>query len=154
MARAVSKRVKLNLAALDQLQFAVAVGMERLALEIVEEAAPKAPDSTGRGTIAKTGGHVVLNGSRKVGGTASKPRSFDTRRRGIISAVAGFGSPLAHLHERGTVGRTQDESGRFTGVLPPRPFLLPATTHVVKSMGPVIGAAIKEAGFSKPGGAA
>ena len=121
--------------------------------EIVAEAAPKAPDDPNTPTsIAKTGGHVVLNGTRKVGGTASKPRSYRDRRKGIIVGIAGFGSPLAHLHERGTVGRVQEGTGRFTGSLPARPFLLPATTRVVKGMGPTIGRAIQEAGFSKPGG--
>ena len=151
MARAVSKRVKLNLAALDKLQFAVAVGVDRMMSEIIAEAAPNAPDDPSTPTsIAKTGGYVVLNGTRKVGGNASKPRGYRDRRKGIIVGIAGFGSPLAHLHERGTVGRIQDATGRFTGALPPRPFLLPATTHVVKSMGATIGRAIQEAGFGKP----
>lgn len=162
MARKPSKRVVLNLAALDQLQFAVAVGLERLGQGIIEESqsrAPRGPDvvtTTASGKkktrvhLADTGGYVVLNGSRKVGGSASKPKSFDTRRKGIISVVAGYGSPLAHLHERGTAGRVQKKTGRFTGVLPARPFLLPATAHAVDDMARAIGDAIRDAGFSKP----
>ena len=170
MARAPSKRVLLNLAALDKLQFAVAVGVERMCQEVLDQATPKVPrgaDVFSKGsTITRkhtrdSGGYLVLNGSRKVGGNASKPNSFDTRRKGIISGVVGYGSPLAHLIERGTVGRVQystsaspPDEQRYTGAMPATPFLLPAVTRVVHDMAPTIGRAIAEAGFTKPDGAA
>lgn len=153
--RATSKRVKLNLAALDRLQFAVAVGVGTLMEAIIEEGRPHIPDDpTTPTSIVKTEGWLVMNGTRKVAGPGSKPRSFSTRRPGMISGIAGYGSPLAHLHERGTAGRVQEGTGRFTGVLPARPWLLPATTTVVQRMGAAIGRAIQDAGFSKPGGPA
>lgn len=151
--RATSKRVKLNLAALDQLQFAVAVGVGTLMEGILDEARPHIPDDPSTPTsIAKTEGWLVMNGTRKVAGSGSKPRSFSTRRPGMISGVVGYGSSLAHLHERGTIGRVQESTGRFTGALPARPYLLPATAKMVKEMGATIGRAIADAGFSKPGG--
>lgn len=151
MARAPSKRVKLNLAALDQLQFAVAVGLGAIGEQILVEARPRIPDDPSTpNKIADSGGWLVMNGSRKVAGAGSKPRGFDTRRRSIVGLVVGYGSPLAHLHERGTIGRVQESTGRFTGALPARPFLLPATGKVIREWGPTIGKAIQDAGFSKP----
>lgn len=150
MPRKPSKRVKLNLAALDRLQFAVAVGVGHIVEETLDIARPRIPDDPATpSSIAKTEGWLVLNGSRKVAGTGSKPRGFDTRRKGIIAGIAGYGSPLSHLHERGTVGRVQESTGRFTGATPASPFLLPAVTQAVKRLGPVVGKAIEAEGFSK-----
>lgn len=150
MPRKPSKRVVLNIAALDKLQFAVAVGLERFAQEVLEGATPIPDDPETKSSIEKTGGYVVLNGSRKVGGTGTKPRSLDTRRKGIITVAMGYGSPLAHIFERGTVGRVQKSTGRFTGAITPQPFLLPSIQRAVSDIAPIIAQAVADEGFGKP----
>jgi len=85
MARAPSKRVKLNLAALDQLQFAVAVGMGYLAEGIIEAAAGKVPDDPSTpSSIRKTEGWVILNGSRNINFTME----LVVKDVGLFQAVA------------------------------------------------------------------
>lgn len=143
----IDKRVILNRQALDKLHLAVAEGLEQIGIATLEMAAPHVPDdpSTAR-RIVDTGGWAVFMGSKKVGGTATKPRTLRTGRAGVMTVIAGYGSPLAHLHERGTSLRVTD-AGRETGYLPAQPFLLPAFMAAVRALAPTVREHIKQKGF-------
>lgn len=121
MARRPSARLMLNRAALDEVQLALADGVEEIARTIVETANP--PDATpfGQGLVTQ-GGWAVYVGSKKVAGGSlagiqpKKPRSFKTAPD-AITGIAGFGFP-ARFQEIGTVHERA------------RPFLMPAAIQV------------------------
>ena len=112
-------KVVLNRAAFDQITLAVADGLYELGLKVIADAAAKAPrdpeKAAERGVpmMADTG-HVVafVNGKRIAGDVGRKPRGAKVGPG--ISIIAGFGSPLAHLIEGGTIKMRA------------RPFLTPA----------------------------
>lgn len=127
MARKVSSRVVLNRAALDAVTLGVADGLLVLADAVVAAAEP--PDATpfGEGLVT-TGGTVAYVLGKKVGGTASKPKTMKVKAMGVAIA-GGFGFP-AHLQELGTINQ------------PARTFLTPALMATVPDAGPYIAAGV------------
>lgn len=111
-------RVVMNRKALDEVQLAIADGMEAVCREIVKTARP--PDATpfGEGLVTR-GGWLVYNGSKKIAGGSldgkqpKKPRAMTVRGQRGISAIAGFGFP-GRFQEMGTVNHSA------------QPFLWPA----------------------------
>ncbi len=141
-------RVVINRAAMDTLDLAVADAMAEAMRAITHAAKERVPVDTGQ--LRDSADWAVFNGSRKVSGTASKPRALRSRK-GVISGIAGFSSPLAHLIERGTALRRNEKPSRATGRGPAMPFLLPATQAVAN--GPFareVGEAIRRRGLGKP----
>lgn len=121
MARRPSSRVVLNRAALDEVQLAVAEGVEEIARTVVETAEP--PDATPFGVgLATRGGWAVYAGKKKVAGGSldgtqpKKPRAFKPSPTGV-TGIAGFGFP-GRFQETGTVHQ------------PARPWFMPAVVRV------------------------
>ncbi len=111
MARRVSYRTVINRKALSALHGAFVDAMAAVGTAVI--AATRPPDATpfGKGLVT-TGDWGVWDGTRKVAGTASKPRSVKLSKTGI-TLVAGYGFP-GRFQEFGTIAQ------------PPRPFLTPA----------------------------
>lgn len=135
MARKPSARVVLNRSRLNELQLAVAEGLEEVAKTIVETADP--PDATpfGEGLVTR-GGWLVYAGDKKVGGGSldgtqpKKPRAFRVKGTNAITAIAGFGFP-ARFQEFGTVKQAA------------QPFFTPAVDrvapHAAEIMASIVG---------------
>lgn len=141
-------RVVMNRQAMDALDLAVADALANLAREVLQDAKRRVPVDTGN--LRDSGDWAVFNGARKVAGTGSKPRALRTSR-GVISAVVGFGSPLAHLIERGTALRANETPSRSTGRGPAIPFLLPAAQEASASdLAREVEHAIARRGLSRP----
>jgi hypothetical protein len=138
MARAPSKRVMLNRAALGEVALIVADGLLEAGRTIIEVAAENAPDSpydpypTGEG-LPKQGGVLVYAGSQKTAGWSqrgnqpAKPRAVrGTAKEHSVVAVIGFGFP-ARFAERGTINH------------PGKPFLTPARDRVAPHIPDIVG---------------
>jgi hypothetical protein len=121
---AVSARVVLNRANLNELGLAVATGLEAVVEDVVREADP--PDATPYGAgLVTSGGWLVYSRRRKVAGGSltnrqpKKPRGL--RLEDGIVAVAGFSFP-GRFQEIGTVHHRA------------QPFLWPSWTRVAGSV--------------------
>jgi len=123
MARKVNSRVVLNRAALNEVDLAIADGLEEVVRSVVEAAQPPDAAPYGEGLVTH-GGWLVYAGSKKVGGGSldgrqpKKPRAFRVAGSRMIQAIAGFSFP----------GRFQ-EAG--TAKMAANPFLTPAAGRVV-----------------------
>jgi hypothetical protein len=139
-----SSRVVINRAAMNQFETAIADGLADIMVETQERATdrplPDDPETSRK--IANTAGWAVFNGTRKVDGPASKPRTL-RNRKGVITGVVGFGHPVALIFERGTAGRYQ-ASGDYAGVIRPRPFLLPSFLSAVKDLSSTVANRIRQ----------
>ena len=115
MARKVTVRTVANKAALGAISRGLAEGMAAVGRAIIATA--DVPDAApfGEGLVT-TGDWGVWAGTRKVDGTATKPRTVRTRA-GVITLVAGFGFP-GRFQEFGTVHHAA------------QPFLTPAVLEV------------------------
>jgi len=144
-------RVEINRAAMTQFETAIADGLADIMVETQDRAVerPNIPDDpeTQRRIVA-TVGWGVWNGTKKVDGPATKPRTL-RNRKGVITGVVGFGHPLALIFERGTAGRYQ-ASGDYAGSITARPFLLPTFLGAVKDLAPIIAKRIRESPVGKP----
>lgn len=128
MAKGPTKRVVMNRAALDAMALGLADGLLAMGTAILEDAVAHAPHDEekaaerGVAPMRETGGVYVEVNGRKVGGNGNKPpsRTRSTRMggyrsvKGAASMAVGFGSPIAHFAELGTVKENA------------RPFLTPA----------------------------
>ncbi len=138
-------RVIINRNAMNDLELAVADGVEVVVRNMMQSAVEKVPfdeGSSGRRHLRDTAGWAVWNGNRKVAGDAAKPRDL-RGRKGTVMGAAGFGSPLAHLLERGTALRRNEAPNRATGRGPALPFLMPAFQQETHDLPSEIGAAIR-----------
>lgn len=142
-----TSRVVMNRMAMNELDLATADGVADVMKQILARAMERVPVDTG--DLRDSGDWAVFNGSRKVAGTAAKPRDL-RGKKGVIVGIAGFGSPIAHLVERGTALRHNETPNRATGRGPAQPFLLPAMQQVVGELGRDIGAAIRRRRLSVP----
>lgn len=115
MARKVHVRTVANKAALNAISHGLAEGMAAVGRAIIATA--DVPDAApyGQGLVT-TGDWGVWVGTKKVDGTASKPRTVKTRA-GVVTLVAGWGFP-GRFQELGTIFQ------------PPRPFATPAVLEV------------------------
>lgn len=117
-----SSRVVLNLAKLDQVQQALAMGCLKLLETIAREASDRAPDAPplGQGLVKSWGAAVYVDG-KKVGdvsadGTATaKPRAF--RAGSGLTGLVGFGFPARFVE----IGTSDTRA---------QPFLTPAAESV------------------------
>ena len=114
MARKVSTRTVVNYKTLDAITRGLADGMALLGQAII--AGTKPPDATpfGEGLVT-TGDWGTWVKGRKVGGTATKPRSAKLSPTGI-TLLAGYGFP-GRFQELGTVHQ------------PARPFFTPVVAR-------------------------
>lgn len=122
-----TSRVVLNRRALNALAGAFADGLGEIGKAAVEGA--DAPDATPYGVgLVRHRDWGVWAGSKKVGGTATKPRSDRLNRQGL-TMFAGFDFP----------GRFQ-ETG--TSHQPARPFFTPSILRVIPEAGRCIKSAV------------
>jgi len=134
MARKVSARVELNLAALNQVQQALAKGLLALAESIGRDASSIVAVSADTWHIRDHWGAAAYVDGKKVGdvsadGSATaKPRAFRAPKG--LSAIVGFDFP-ARFHEVGTVDTRA------------APFLSPAAARGASRAGPTIAAGAK-----------
>jgi len=117
MARKVNARTVVNRKALDAIRGGLADGLGKLGAKIIEDT--RAPDEPplGKGLVAK-GDWGVWAGSRKVGGTATKPKTVRLDRNGGITLIAGYPFP-GRFNELGTIRQ------------PARPFFTPAVLEEI-----------------------
>lgn len=111
-------RVELARGRLQELDLAIAKGLEGVALEVLQTV--RAPDATpfGEGLVDQ-GGFISYVDAKRVGGDAdAKPKGLRAGK-GAMAAV-GFGFP-GRFQEMGTVRQ------------PPRPFLSPVVMGIVGS---------------------
>ena len=121
-----NNRLVLNRAALDAITLGMADGLLALADAVI--AAAKVPDAPVLGAgLVEAGGTVAYVAGKKVGGSATKPKSLKVRTMGVAVA-GGFPFP-ARFAEIGTVNQ------------PARPFLTPALMATVPDAAPFIGSA-------------
>lgn len=135
MARKPSTRVVMNRAALDEIDLAVADGLEEVVRTVVENANP--PDATPFGAgLVTHGGWLVYAGANKVGGGSldgrqpKKPRSLRVKGSHQVQAIAGFSFP----------GRFQ-EAG--TAKMRANPFLTPSATEVTPHAPSIMAPAVR-----------
>lgn len=114
---AVSRRTVLNRKALTALAEGFVEGMAAMGAAVIAVAHPPDQDPTGQGLIT-TGDWGVWAGTKKVAGTATKPRSAKLSKTGGIMLVAGYDFP-GRFQELGTIHQ------------PARPFLTPAMLQVI-----------------------
>ena len=119
-------RTVLNRERLQELDGALAKGLELLAMQVISSANPPDAPPYGQGLVAN-GRFISYVDGKRVGGDADKkPKAMKVRGRGI---VVGIGYPFpSKFQEMGTVKQ------------PPRPFLTPAVMAVVGNRGLVEGA--------------
>jgi hypothetical protein len=92
-------RTVLNRSRLHEVDKALAVGLEKLAEEVLEATVIPYPEGPGH---EHDGAYISYVDGKRVGGTTGKkPKSFKVRGRGVSVAV-GFGFP-ARFQEVGTV---------------------------------------------------
>jgi hypothetical protein len=115
VARKVSSRVVYNRQTADALDLGLADGLLAIGEAVISVA--DVPDATpfGQGLVTSGDAVAYING-RKIGGSATKPRS--ARSQGGVEAYFGFGFP-GRFQELGTIHQ------------PPRPFLTPALNRVI-----------------------
>lgn len=111
MARKASARTVLNRKALNDIAGALADGMGMLGAAVIERADPPDAEPFGKGLVT-TGDWGVWAGTKKVLGSATKPRTERLSRTGLTMLV-GFGFP-GRFQEKGTINH------------PAQPFLTPA----------------------------
>lgn len=110
MARKVSSRTVVNRKALDAISGGIVDGLAHMGATIIGRTRPPDAEPFGKGLVT-TGDWGVWAGTRKVAGTASKPRGVKTAK-GTIVMVVGFGFP-GRFQELGTINQ------------PARPFFTP-----------------------------
>jgi len=122
-------RIQLHRDSLTELQLGMADGLANLGLNIVLRAsaqAPRDPESAARRGVpmlANTGGFQVWAlGKRAAGVWEKRPRAARVPKDQVVLLV-GFGSPIAHLVELGTVKMAA------------RPFLTPALLALIPNAG-------------------
>ena len=155
-------KIVMNKAAVDALYAGMADGLIELGNEIIAEAS-KGPGGSGPGSLRDPetaagrgvpmmldtgfisvwgpvdGKSRLLHGSAQVAASRNKPRGVKTPPTQVV-LIAGFHSPLAHLHEFGTV-----KMGATT-------FFTPALLHHVANSAPYARAAMMR--YVARGGAA
>ena len=81
------------------------------------------------GSAQSMGQDMAANApSRRVAGSVSVRKA---RKEGVI---VGPTNPLGHLFEFGTGPRFQTSTGRYTGVMAPRPFVWPAVDRELPNL--------------------
>jgi hypothetical protein len=138
-----SSRVVKNRAAWDGLALGIADAFLKAGEDIRRDAYEHAPFDLdheehaiahGRGAKdphMRDTDHVgVWIDGRKIGGGANKPRNLRMPHGQIVMAV-GFGDPLSHLHEQGTIK------------MPAQPFLLPAFNRKIEGASRYLAPAVK-----------
>lgn len=115
MARKVSVRTVANKAALTAISNGLAEGLASVGRTIIERTRPPDAEPFGKGLVT-TGDWGVWAGTRKVDGTASKPKQVRLKQ-GVVTLVAGYGFP-GRFQELGTIRQ------------PARPFLTPPVLEV------------------------
>lgn len=130
MAGKVSARTVVNKAALDAITRGFADGAAAIGQAIIERADPPDAEPFGKGLVT-TGDWGVWAGTKKVDGTASKPRTVRLQRD-AITMVAGFGFP-GRFQELGTVHHAA------------QPFLTPAMLEVLPDAEAYLKPAVRKA---------
>lgn len=116
MARKVGARTVLNRKCLNAITGGFADGMAALGAAIIADTTPPDAEPFGKGLVT-TGDWGVWAGTRKVAGTASKPRAVRLSKTGI-TLVVGYGFP-GRFQELGTIHQ------------PARPFFTPSVVEEI-----------------------
>lgn len=114
--RKVTARTVLNKQALNAIAQGFAEGMGALGQAIIEITTPPDAEPFGEGLVT-TGDWGVWAGTKKVGGTASRPRGVKLSKTGI-TLIAGYGFP-GRFQELGTIHQ------------PARPFFTPSVVEEI-----------------------
>lgn len=130
MARKVTVRTVANKAALNAISNGLAEGMAGVGRAIIARTRPPDAEPFGKGLVT-TGDWGVWVGTKKVDGTATKPRTVKTRT-GVVTLVAGYGFP-GRFQELGTINQ------------PARPFLTPPVLEVTPTTPDYLRAPVKRA---------
>jgi hypothetical protein len=116
VARKVTARTVLNKQALNAIAQGFAEGMGALGQAIIEITKPPDAAPFGEGLVT-TGDWGVWAGTKKVGGTATKPRGVKLSKTGI-TLIAGYDFP-GRFQELGTIHQ------------PARPFFTPSVVEEI-----------------------
>jgi hypothetical protein len=127
--RRVSSKTVLNRKCLTAIGEGLASGMETVGSTTIENTSPPDAAPFGEGLIT-TGDWGVWNGTRKVGGTATKPRAVKLPAEGI-TLVVGYGFP-GRFQEFGTIHQ------------PARPFLSPAMLETLPGAADLLSPAVRD----------
>lgn len=111
MARKVNRHTILNYKTLGAIQQGLVEGLAAVGAAVIEKTTPPDAEPFGKGLVT-TGDWGVWAGTRKVAGTATKPRSVRLPKTGA-TLIAGYGFP-GRFQELGTINQ------------PARPFFTPA----------------------------
>lgn len=110
-------------------------------VEELERALNELPRSVGRQVLVRTGRKALkpvhrrakqmapnqrLKKSIRTSTKVSASQQRDVSVRGGVTLFVGSNAPDAHLIEWGTGPRYQKTTGRYTGIMPPDPFMRPA----------------------------
>jgi len=119
MARRVGARTVLNRKCLSAISEGMAEGLESVGATAIENTTPPDAEPFGEGLVT-TGDWGLWLGTKKVGGTATKPRSVKLGTTGL-TLIAGYGFP-GRFQEFGTIRQ------------PARPFLTPAMLETLPTV--------------------
>jgi hypothetical protein len=111
MARKINARTVVNRKALNAISSGFVAGMEAMGKAIIDRTTPPDAEPFGEGLVT-TGDYGVWAGTKKVAGTATKPRAVRLSKTGI-TLLAGYGFP-GRFQELGTIHQ------------PARPFFTPS----------------------------
>lgn len=123
-----TKRTVLNRQVLSAVNRGFVRGLAVLGRTVIERADPPDAPPLGEGLV-ETGNWVVYAGTKKVAGTAPKPRGVKLSPTGI-TLVGGYDFP-ARFQEEGTANQSA------------RPFLTPALMETVDDLVPLVGPEVR-----------
>jgi len=128
MARRVGAKTILNRKCLSAISEGLADGLESVGTATIENTEPPDAEPFGEGLVT-TGDWGLWLGTKKVGGTATKPRSVKLGSEGL-TLVVGYGFP-GRFQEFGTIHQ------------PARPFLTPAMLETLPTIPDYLSPAVK-----------
>lgn len=140
--------IQMNKAGVDALYAGMADGLIELGDKIIGDAVstmrpghldapPYGEGLIKSGFVTVWGQGKLVHGSAQVAASKNKPRGLKVPKDQVVM-IAAFASPLAHLHELGTVK------------MPARPFLTPALMANIGNAGPYVSGAMSRRAASAP----
>lgn len=130
MARKVSRRTVLNFKTLGAIQQGLVEGMAAVGRAVIAKTTPPDAEPFGKGLVT-TGDWGIWAGTRKVAGTATKPKTVRLPKTGA-TLIVGYGFP-GRYQEMGTINQ------------PARPFLTPAMLEELPGVEDALKAPVRRA---------
>lgn len=130
MARKVNRRTVINYHTLGAVQQGLVDGLAVIGAAVIAKTTPPDAEPFGKGLVT-TGDWGVWAGTRKVAGTATKPKSIRLPKTGA-TLIVGYGFP-GRFQELGTVKQ------------PARPFLTPAMLEELPGVEDALKAPVRRA---------